>query len=302
VPGSIHLDNLTKRYGSFTAVDGLSLDVTPGETYALLGPNGAGKTTTVEILEGLRTADDGVIEVLGLNPITDRTALQRRVGVMLQEGGVYQGATAREVLALFAAYYPEARTPDDLLDLVGLTGQADTMHRRLSGGEKQRLSLAMALVHRPELVFLDEPTAGMDPVARRATWEIIERLQERGATILLTTHFMDEAERLADRVGIINDGRMVAEGSPTELIHARGDVSFISATGLPVTDLEGQIGIEVREVREGFYVVTTDTPTPFLVAQVTAWLAGHDALLTELRVGAGGLEDVFLALTEENHR
>jgi ABC-2 type transport system ATP-binding protein len=302
VPGSIHLDNLTKRYGSFTAVDGLSLDVTPGETYALLGPNGAGKTTTVEILEGLRTADDGVIEVLGLNPITDRTALQRRVGVMLQEGGVYQGATAREVLALFAAYYPEARTPDDLLDLVGLTGQADTMHRRLSGGEKQRLSLAMALVHRPELVFLDEPTAGMDPVARRATWEIIERLQERGATILLTTHFMDEAERLADRVGIINDGRMVAEGSPTELIQARGDVSFISASGLPVTDLEGQIGIEVREVREGFYVVTTDTPTPFLVAQVTAWLAGHDALLTELRVGAGGLEDVFLALTEENHR
>jgi ABC-2 type transport system ATP-binding protein len=302
VPGSIHLDNLTKRYGSFTAVDGLSLDVTSGETYALLGPNGAGKTTTVEILEGLRTADDGVIEVLGLNPITDRTALQRRVGVMLQEGGVYQGATAREVLALFAAYYPEARTPDDLLDLVGLTGQADTMHRRLSGGEKQRLSLAMALVHRPELVFLDEPTAGMDPVARRATWEIIERLQQRGATILLTTHFMDEAERLADRVGIINDGRMVAEGSPTELIQARGDVSFISASGLPVTDLEGQIGIEVREVREGFYVVTTDTPTPFLVAQVTAWLAGHDALLTELRVGAGGLEDVFLALTEENHR
>ncbi|NNC40183.1 MAG: ABC transporter ATP-binding protein [Acidimicrobiia bacterium] len=298
----MHLDNLTKRYGSFTAVDGLSLDVTPGETYALLGPNGAGKTTTVEILEGLRTADDGVIEVLGLNPITDRTALQRRVGVMLQEGGVYQGATAREVLALFAAYYPDARTPDDLLDLVGLTGQADTMHRRLSGGEKQRLSLAMALVHRPELVFLDEPTAGMDPVARRATWEIIERLQERGATILLTTHFMDEAERLADRVGIINDGRMVAEGSPTELIHARGDVSFVSAPGLPVTDLEGQIGIEVREVREGFYVVTTDTPTPFLVAQVTAWLAGHDALLTELRVGAGGLEDVFLALTEENHR
>lgn len=300
--GSIHIDKLIKRYGSYTAVDRLSLEVTPGETYALLGPNGAGKTTTVEILEGLRTADDGVVEVLGLNPIADRTALQRRIGVMLQEGGVYQGAKAREVLTLFTAYYPEPRTADDLLDLVGLTEQADTMHRRLSGGEKQRLSLAMALVHRPELVFLDEPTAGMDPVARRATWDIIERLKSRGATILLTTHFMDEAERLADRVGIINNGRMVAEGSPTELIHARGDVSFASNPGLPVADLEEQIGINVREVRAGFYVVTTDTPTPFLVAQVTAWLAGHDALLTELRVGAGGLEDVFLALTEENSR
>ena len=300
--GSIHIHNLTKRYGSHTAVDGLSLDVPPGETYALLGPNGAGKTTTVEILEGLRTADDGVVEVLGLNPIKDRTALQRRVGVMLQEGGVYQGAKAREVLTLFTAYYPEARTADDLLDLVGLTEQADTMHRRLSGGEKQRLSLAMALVHHPELVFLDEPTAGMDPVARRATWEIIERLKARGATILLTTHFMDEAERLADRVGIVNKGRMVAEGSPTELIHARGDVSFVSNPGLPVADLEEQIGINVQEVRGGFYVVTTDTPTPFLVAQITAWLAGHDALLTELRVGAGGLEDVFLALTEDDNR
>lgn len=300
--GSIHIENLVRRYGSYTAVDGLSLDVAPGETYALLGPNGAGKTTTVEILEGLRTADSGVVEVLGLDPISDRTALQRRVGVMLQEGGVYQGAKAREVLTLFTAYYPEARTADDLLDLVGLTEQADTMHRRLSGGEKQRLALAMALVHRPELVFLDEPTAGMDPVARRATWEIIERLKARRATILLTTHFMDEAERLADRVGIVNKGRMVAEGSPTDLIHARGDVSFVSNPGLPVADLEEQIGINVQEARAGFYVVTTDTPTPFLVAQVTAWLAGHDALLTELRVGAGGLEDVFLALTEENHR
>ena len=302
MPSSIHIDNLVKRYGSFTAVDGLSLDVTPGETYALLGPNGAGKTTTVEILEGLRTADDGVVEVLGLNPITDRTALQRRIGVMLQEGGVYQGAKAREVLNLFTSYYPDARDADDLLELVGLTGQAETLHRRLSGGEKQRLSMAMALVHRPELVFLDEPTAGMDPVARRTTWEIIERLKARGATILLTTHFMDEAERLADRVGIINSGRMVAEGSPTELIHARGDVSFVSTPDLPISDLEDQIAIDVREVRAGFYVVTTDNPTPYLVAQVTAWLAGHDALLTELRVGAGGLEEVFLALTEENHR
>lgn len=299
---SIEVDNLIKSYGSYTAVDGLSLEVSAGETYALLGPNGAGKTTTVEILEGLRSGDSGDVRVLGLDPISDRTKLQRRVGVMLQEGGVYQGAKAREVLKLFTAYYPETRDADELLALVGLTEQADTLHRRLSGGEKQRLSMAMALVHRPELVFLDEPTAGMDPVARRTTWEIIERLKARGATILLTTHFMDEAERLADRVGIINNGRMVAEGSPTELIHARGDVSFVSEPDLPIEDLEGQIGIDVREVRAGFYVVTTDTPTPTLVAQVTAWLAGRGALLTDLRVGAGGLEDVFLALTEENSR
>ena len=299
---SIHVDNLTKRYGSLTAVDGLSLDVAAGETYALLGPNGAGKTTTVEILEGLRAADSGTVEVLGLNPVSDRTRLQRRIGVMLQEGGVYQGARAREVLSLFTAYYPGAKSADDLLRLVGLTGQAATLHRRLSGGEKQRLSLAMALVHSPELVFLDEPTAGMDPVARRTTWEIIESLHADGTTILLTTHFMDEAERLADRVGIVSHGRMVAEGSPTELIHARGDVSFVSSPDLPIQQLTEQIGIEVREVRSGFYVVTTDTPTPVLVAQVTAWLAGHDALITELRVGAGGLEEVFLALTEENNR
>ncbi len=299
---SIRLDNLTKHYGALAAVDGLSLSVTTGETYALLGPNGAGKTTTVEILEGLRAADGGMVEVLGLNPITDRTRLQRRVGVMLQEGGVYQGAKAREVLALFTAYYPQSRTPDELLELVGLTNQAGTLHRRLSGGEKQRLSLAMALVHRPELVFLDEPTAGMDPAARRTTWEIIEQLQSDGVTILLTTHYMDEAERLADRVGIISAGKMVAEGSPAALIHARGDVSFASMPGLPVDDLRAQIGIDVREVRSGFYVVTTDTPTPELVSRVTSWLAGHDALITELRVGAGGLEDVFLALTEENGR
>jgi ABC-2 type transport system ATP-binding protein len=302
VSTSIHLDNLIKRYGALTAVDGLSVTVATGETYALLGPNGAGKTTTVEILEGLRAADSGTVEVLGLNPISDRTRLQRRIGVMLQEGGVFQGARAREVLTLFSSYYPDARSADELLDLVGLTDRASTLHRRLSGGEKQRLSLALALVQRPQLVFLDEPTAGMDPVARRATWEIIEHLKSDGVTILLTTHFMDEAERLADRVGIVNKGRMVAEGSPTELIHARGDVSFASTPGLPIDELTERIGIDVREVRTGFYVVTTDEPTPALVSEVTAWLSERAALLTELRVGAGGLEDVFLALTEENNR
>lgn len=302
MPTSIHLENLTKCYGALTAVDGLSLDVRTGETYALLGANGAGKTTTVEILEGLRASDSGTVEVLGLNPVSDRTRLQRQIGVMLQEGGVYQGAKAREVVSLFASYYPNARAADELLELVGLADRATTLHRRLSGGEKQRLSLALALVNRPHLVFLDEPTAGMDPVARRTTWEIIEHLQSEGVTILLTTHFMDEAERLADRVGILNHGRLVAEGSPTDLIHARGDVSFVSVPQLPVEELTEEIGIDVREVRTGFYVVTTDTPTPKLVSNVTAWLANRDALITELRVGAGGLEEVFLALTEENNR
>ncbi len=299
---SIHLENLTKRYDALTAVDGLSLDVRTGETYALLGPNGAGKTTTVEILEGLRASDSGTVEVLGLNPVSDRTRLQRRIGVMLQEGGVYQGAKAREVVSLFASYYPSARATDELLELVGLADRATTLHRRLSGGEKQRLSLALALVNRPQLVFLDEPTAGMDPVARRTTWEIIEHMQSEGVTILLTTHFMDEAERLADRVGILNHGRLVAEGSPSDLIQARGDVSFVSVPQLPVEELIEEIGIDVREVRTGFYVVTTDTPSPALVSNVTAWLANRDALITELRVGAGGLEEVFLALTEENNR
>ena len=183
--------------------------------------------------------------------------------------------------------------------LVGLTDQARTLYRRLSGGEKQRLSLAMALVGRPHLVFLDEPTAGLDPGGRRATWQTIERLKEDGVTILLTTHFMDEAEYLADRVGIIHRGRLVAEGPPADLVHGTGGLSFLADPGLPVQQLTDRLQATVHEASPGRYVVDLQDPTPDQVASLTTWLAEHDALLRELRLGAAGLEEIFLALTDE---
>ena len=300
VPAAITIDRLEKRYGELTAVDGVSLEVGRGETYALLGPNGAGKTTTVEILEGLRRPTGGNVSVLGLNPTTDRRDLQPQIGVMLQEGGAYPGAKAGEILTLLAAFFDDSRSPDELLDLVGLTEQARTLYRRLSGGEKQRLSLAMALVGKPTLVFLDEPTAGLDPGGRRATWQTIEHLKEEGVTILLTTHFMDEAEHLADRVGIIHRGRLVAEGPPADLVHRTGGLSFLAAPGLPVEQLTNRLQATGREAGPGRYVVDLPDPTPAQVAALTAWLAEHNTLLRELRLGAAGLEEIFLALTEED--
>ncbi|HLJ80766.1 MAG TPA: ABC transporter ATP-binding protein, partial [Ktedonobacterales bacterium] len=203
-PGdAITVEGLTKRYGEKDAVHEVSFSVARGEIFALLGPNGAGKTTTVEILEGYRAADGGSARVLGLDPLRDGQKLKPRIGVMLQQDGVYPDLRPPEVLGLFAQFFMAPEDPEELLRLVGLTEAAKTRCRQLSGGQKRRLALALALVGRPELVFLDEPTTGMDPQARRATWDIILKLKERGATILLTTHFMDEAERLADRIAIL---------------------------------------------------------------------------------------------------
>ena len=209
---AVVVDGLTKGYDGQLAVDGLSFTVDRGEVFGLLGPNGAGKTTTVETLEGYRKPDGGAVRVLGLDPIRERRRLVPRIGVMLQDGGLYPGIRPLEALRLFAAYYENHESPDVLLELVGLRPMAGKVVRRLSGGQKQRLSLALALVGRPEVVFLDEPTAGMDPHARLTTWEVITGLKERGATVILTTHAMDEAERLCDRVAIIDGGRLVALG------------------------------------------------------------------------------------------
>ena len=296
---AITITNLTKRYGGFTAVNELSLQVQTGETYALLGPNGAGKTTTVEILEGLRKADGGSVSVLDLDPIADHDALQRKIGVMLQEGGMYPGAKAMEVLTLFSSFHHDPASPSELLEMVGLSDKADSVIRRMSGGEKQRLSLALALIGKPELIFLDEPTAGMDPVARRATWAIIERLQNEGVTMLLTTHFMDEAERLADRVGIIANGSLIAEGTPGELISAGGLLSFSTNEVLDTDAMSRGIGHEIHHVGTGRYTVENADPTPQLIAALAGWLAEHDVLVNELRIGAAGLEDVFLKLTDD---
>src|SRR5438270_9664218 len=214
---AVDVRDLVKRYGSRSVVDGLSFSVKPGEVFALLGPNGAGKTTTVEILEGYRRADAGSVRVLGLDPGRQGGALKPRIGLMLQQGGLFPQITTREALRLFAAFYRDAEDPDALLEQLQLNDVAGTRFRQLSGGQKQRLSLGLALVGRPQLVFLDEPTAAMDPQARHGTWNIIRGLRDRGTTVLLTTHFMEEAEHLANRVAIVDRGKLVALDTPAGL-------------------------------------------------------------------------------------
>jgi ABC-2 type transport system ATP-binding protein len=300
---AVVVDGLTKAYGADLAVDGLSFTVAGGEVFGLLGPNGAGKTTTVETLEGYRKPDVGTVRVLDLDPIADRRRLTPRIGVMLQEGGLYPGVRPLESLRLFAAYYENHESPDALLDLVGLRPVAGKLVRRLSGGQKQRLSLALALVGRPEVVFLDEPTAGMDPHARLTTWEVITGLKERGAAVILTTHAMDEAERLCDRVAIIDGGHLVALGSPGDLTRSAGagETLFTAVPGLDTAGLAEALLLApaaVVESKPGDYVVHAD-PSPELVAALTAWLRDQGVALGDLRAGRRSLEEVFLQVTSE---
>jgi ABC-2 type transport system ATP-binding protein len=296
---AIEVRGLTKTYGAHTAVDGLDLEVRAGETLALLGPNGAGKTTTIECCEGYRSPDAGTVRVLGLDPRRDSDRLRPRMGLMLQEGGVYPMAYPREVLRLFARFHADPLDPDALLERVGLEDARRTRFRDLSGGQKQRLSLALALVGRPEVVFLDEPTAGLDPAARRLTWEHVRELQADRVTVVLTTHLLDEAEELADRVAIIDRGRLIALGTPDELTHGdRRELEFSAATGLDVAAIGDAVGAEVDEPRPGRYVVHAPND-PQLVARLTAWMADHDVLLGELQAGKRSLEDVFLRITAE---
>jgi ABC-2 type transport system ATP-binding protein len=296
---AIEVVDLVKSYGGRRAVDGLSLSVVQGEVLALLGPNGAGKTTTVEICEGFRTPESGTVRVLGLDPRSPE--LRPRVGVMLQDGvGGYTGASAVEMLRLFAAYAAHPQDPETLLEAVGLTAVAGTTVKRLSGGQQQRLSLALSLVARPELVFLDEPTSGMDPHARRGTWELVRALQRDGVSVVLTTHFLDEAEQLADTVVVIDHGRVVAQGSPAELTRAgaEGQIRFRAVPALGLDSLVRALppGSEAREGEPGRYVVTGDV-TPELLATLTAWCAGQNVLAEELTVERRSLEDVFLEVT-----
>ncbi len=296
---TIIVDKLSKIYSSRRVVDHLQFTVHRGEVFALLGPNGAGKTTTVETLEGYRTPDEGSVRVLGLDPIRDAKALKPQIGVMLQQDGLYPGLRVREVLRLFAGYYEHAQNIDHLLERVGLSAAARTQCRRLSGGQKRRLALAVALVGNPTLVFLDEPTAGMDPQARLATWEIIRDLKHNGATVLLTTHLMDEAERLADRVAIIDHGRLIALDTPGELTGVQNAtiVRFVAPAGIDCTQLAALPSArKAEEIRPGSYVIETDA-VPMLLAELTAWLRDQGITLSELRVGHGSLEDLFLRLT-----
>ena len=298
---AVLLDGLVKRYGDHAAVAGVSFEVQRGELLALLGTNGAGKTTIIEICEGFRTADAGRVQVLGLDPITDATRLRPQVGVMLQDGvGGYTGARALELLELFAGYAAHPQNPRELLELVGLADSARTPVKRLSGGQQQRLSLALALVGRPELLFLDEPTTGMDPRARRTTWELIRRLRADGVSVVLTTHYLAEAEDLADHVVVLNAGRVVAEGSPAELTRAgsSGTVRFSARPGLAVAELQRSLpmGSVVTEPAVGEYLVRAEV-TPQLLAAITTWCAAESVLAEGLTVERRSLEDVFLSLT-----
>ena len=298
---ALEVRDLVKAYGTRRAVDGLSLTVEAGSVLALLGPNGAGKTTTIEICEGFRRADSGTVRVLGLDPARDAAALRPRVGVMLQEGvGGYTGATAIEMLRLFAAYATHPHDPTELLASLGLSEVAGTAVKRLSGGQQQRLSLALALVARPELVFLDEPTAGMDPQARRGTWEFVRKMRADGVSVVLTTHFLDEAEQLADTVVVMDRGRIVAAGSPAELTKAgaEGQIRFTAPAALPLPSLVAALppGTSAMEEESGRYLVSGDV-TPQLLATLTAWCAAQEVLAEDLSVERRSLEDVFLELT-----
>jgi ABC-2 type transport system ATP-binding protein len=298
---AVQVRGLVKRYAGVPAVDGLSLSVWRGEVLALLGPNGAGKTTTVEICAGFRSPDAGEIEVLGLDPRQDGPALKPRVGVMPQDGvGGYTAARAGELLGLFAGYAAHPLDVGALLTRVGLADVAEVQVRRLSGGQQQRLSLALALVGRPELVFLDEPTAGLDPQARHGTWALVRELRAAGVTVVLTTHFLDEAEQLADRVVVIDAGRVVAEGTPAQLTRqgAEGQIRFRTSTGLRLAGLIDAlpVGTRVTEEGAGRYVVIGEV-TPQLLATLTAWCASQGVLAEELAVERRSLEDVFLDLT-----
>ncbi|HEY8600142.1 MAG TPA: ABC transporter ATP-binding protein [Thermomicrobiales bacterium] len=298
--------DLRKAYGATRAVDGLSFTVAPGEVFALLGPNGAGKTTTIEILEGYRAPDSGSVRVLDRDPIRDARQLKLRMGVMLQADGVQPMLTPREVLRLYADFFPDPLDAEALLDRVGLREAARTRCRRLSGGQKRRLALALAIIGRPALVFLDEPTTGMDPQARLATWEIVRELRAGGTTIILTTHLLDEAERLADRVAIIDRGRLVTVGTPQELTGGSelGLVRLLAAPGLPLAALAALPGVRTaREAERGNYAIEAEpAEVAVALAAITIWLRDYGVTLRELRVGHGSLEELFLRLTGREER
>ncbi len=297
---AVEVRDLVMRYGDTRAVDGLSLTVEAGTVTAILGPNGAGKTTTIETCEGFRSPQSGSVRVLGLDPVLDARELRPRVGVMLQSGGAWSGSRAHEMLRHIASLHAHPLDVDLLIERLGMQHYGRTPYRRLSGGQQQRLNLAMAVVGRPDLLFLDEPTAGLDPQARRATWELIDELRGHGVTTVLTTHFMDEAEALSDQVHVVDAGRVIASGTVAELAvaGAQDTVRFTARPGLDVDALMAALpdDTKVVEPAAGSYVVSGHVD-PVLVAAVTSWLADQDVLPGTMHVQRQTLEDVFLDLT-----
>ncbi len=279
---AIEVRGLRKRYGDFDAVRGIDFTVRQGEVFGLLGPNGAGKTTTVEILEGYRAATEGEVRVLGHDPARREIALRQRVGIVLQSCGMYRHLSVREAVAHWAGFYPHPRDVDGTIAVAGLQEKADARTRTLSGGQMRRLDLALALVGDPDLVFLDEPTTGFDPAARRAAWDTVRSLRDLGKTVLLTTHYLDEAQALADRVAIIKDGRILVEGAPGEL-GGEGSLRY------RVAHRNGSGELEVAE---------TDDPTT-LLHELTAAALARGERLQDLSVSRPSLEDIYLELTDD---
>jgi ABC-2 type transport system ATP-binding protein len=301
------VEQLVKRYDGRAAVDGLDLSVGSGEIVALVGRNGAGKTTTVEIIEGYRSPDGGVVRVFGLDPRRDGSRIKPRLGLMLQSGELYSQVEVREAIELFAAFYPHPLDPRHLLEQVGLETVATTRYRSLSGGERQRLNLAIALVGRPELAILDEPTAALDAAARLRSWTLLRELREQGTGILLTTHLLEEAEQLCDRIAIIDAGKLVAIGTPAELRRLAAErpeglreVRLELAHPLDRARQESLTGLAsvaaLRAERAGVYVLLTAAPSRLLV-ELAEWLCAAGLEPTSIRLGQPTLEEAFLALT-----
>ena len=300
---AVEIRDLVMQYGRTTALDHLDLEIAAGTVTSILGPNGAGKTTAIETCEGFRPVQQGEVRVLGLEPRDP--SLRPRVGVMLQSGGAWSGSRADEMLRHIASLHAHPLDVDALVERLGLGSCGRTPYRRLSGGQQQRLSLAMAIVGRPELLFLDEPTAGLDPQARRATWDLVTELRDHGVTTVLTTHFMDEAEQLSDVVHVVDAGRVIASGSPAELTResARNTIRFTAAAGLDVVDLMQALpeGTKVEERVSGSYVVAGNVD-PAMLATLTAWCAGRNVLAESILVERQTLEDRFLDLTGRSLR
>ena len=291
----IEIRGLHKHYGSLRAVDGIDLDVEEGEVFALLGPNGAGKSTTVEILEGHRTPTAGTVRVLDMDPTTAGPRYRDRIGIVLQQSGIEDELSVSEALEMYASVYSDPADPDEVLALVGLADRRDQRVRTLSGGQQRRIDLALGLIGKPEVLFLDEPTTGFDPAARRRSWDLVDGLKSLGTTILLTTHYMDEAQPLADRVAVIVRGQIVARGTPVELMESAGD-TVISFQSPADSDLMG-LPLEDAVIEEGVVTARTARPTETL-HELTEWALSRSLELEDLSVTRPSLEDVYLELAD----